>query len=117
MRKASIGEMNLPTENICIYRINIIDLSIFADTTTLDGELWRLNMSSTVKRVRVVSDPEIMSGDPCIEGTRIPVESIIANLKAGYPLTRILEAYPTLPPGGVEAAIEWAEENGMDWRC
>lgn len=66
--------------------------------------------------VRVVSDPDIMSGEPCIEGTRVPVESVILKLKAGHPLERLKKAYPTLPPGGIEAAIEWAEERQMDWR-
>jgi uncharacterized protein (DUF433 family) len=31
-------------------------------------------MVNVLDRVKVVSDEEVMSGDPCIEGTRIPVE-------------------------------------------
>jgi len=81
-----------------------------------EGDLWRPVMPIVTERVKVISDPEIMSGDPCVEGTRIPAESIILNLKAGYPLERILKAYPTLPPGGIEAAIGWAEDTGMEWR-
>ena len=73
-------------------------------------------MNVIIEKVRVVCDEEIMGGDPCIEGTRVPVESVILNLKAGYSLDRILEAYPTLPPGGIEAAIRWAEANGREWR-
>jgi uncharacterized protein (DUF433 family) len=69
-----------------------------------------------MNRVEIVSDPDVMSGDPCIEGTRIPVETIIINLRHGYPIDRIFDAYPTLPSGGVEAAIRWAEANGVDWR-
>lgn len=67
-------------------------------------------------RVEVVADPNVMSGDPCIEGTRIPAETIILNLKSGHPIERIFSAYPTLPTGGIEAAIRWAEANGLDWR-
>ena len=73
-------------------------------------------MPIVTERVKVISDPEIMSGDPCVEGTRIPAEKIILNLKAGHSLERILDAYPTLPEGGIEAAIRWAETNGIDWR-
>nr|WP_294553260.1 DUF433 domain-containing protein [uncultured Rhodopila sp.] len=69
-----------------------------------------------MSRVEVVLDPEVMSGDPCIAGTRIPAETIIANLRAGYPIDRIFKAYPTLPDGGIEAAIRWAESAGLDWR-
>jgi uncharacterized protein (DUF433 family) len=73
-------------------------------------------MDHVVEHVKVVSDDEIMSGDPCIQGTRIPAETVILNLKAGHSLERIFAAYPTLPPGGIEAAIHWAESNGIDWR-
>jgi uncharacterized protein (DUF433 family) len=69
-----------------------------------------------MSRVEVVVDPEIMSGDPCISGTRILAETIVANLRAGYPIDRIFRAYPTLPDGGIEAAIRWAELAGIEWR-
>jgi len=73
-------------------------------------------MDHVIERLKVVSEDDVMSGDPCIEGTRIPAEKIILNLKAGHSLERILDAYPTLPEGGIEAAIRWAETNGIDWR-
>ena len=69
-----------------------------------------------MKRVEVVVDPEVMSGVPCIQGTRIPAETVIVNLQAGYLIDRIFEAYPTLPVGGIEAAIRWAEAHGIEWR-
>lgn len=74
-------------------------------------------MERVLERVEVVRDPDVMSGDPCIAGTRIPVETVILNLKAGHSLDRIFRAYPTLPQGGVEAAIRWAEANGIAWRA
>jgi len=69
-----------------------------------------------MSRVEIVSDPNVMSGDPCIWGTRIPAETVIVNLRAGHTLEAILDAYPTIPPGGIEAAIMWAEANGIEWR-
>jgi uncharacterized protein (DUF433 family) len=71
-------------------------------------------MVNVLDRVKVVSDEEVMSGEPCIEGTRIPVETVLLNLRAGHSLDRIFEAYPT--PGGIEAAIRWAEAHGIEWR-
>jgi uncharacterized protein (DUF433 family) len=62
-----------------------------------------------VEPVEVVVDHEVMSGDPCIAGTRVTVESILVNLEAGYSAAMILAAYPTLPAGSVEAAVRWAE--------
>ena len=69
-----------------------------------------------MSRVEVISDPEVMSGGPCISGTRILAETIVANLPAGYPIERIFRAYPTLPDGGIEAAIRWAATTGIEWR-
>jgi uncharacterized protein (DUF433 family) len=73
-------------------------------------------MTTLTDLVRVVMDKDVMSGDPCIEGTRITAETIVLNLRAGHSLDRIYAAYPTLPRGAVEAAIGWAEKNRMDWR-
>ncbi len=67
-------------------------------------------------RVEVVVHPEVMSGDPCIFGTRVAAETIIINLRAGYSIDSIYEAYPTLPDGAIEAAIRWAESSGVEWR-
>ncbi len=67
-------------------------------------------------RVEVVVHPEVMSGDPCIFGTRVAAETIIINLRAGYSIDSIYEAYPTLPDGAIEAAIRWAESSGIEWR-
>jgi uncharacterized protein (DUF433 family) len=69
-----------------------------------------------MSRVEVVADPDVMSGDPCIAGTRVLAETIVVNLRAGYPIDRIFQAYPTLPEGAIEAAIRWAEAAGIDWR-
>jgi len=73
-------------------------------------------MVNGLDRVNVVSDEEVMSGDPCIAGTRIPVETVVLNLRAGHSFERIFETYPTLPRGGIEAAICWAESQGIEWR-
>lgn len=68
------------------------------------------------ERVEIVADEDVMSGDSCVAGTRIPVETVIVNLKAGHTIDEIFAAYPTLPAGGIEASIRWAEARGIDWR-
>jgi uncharacterized protein (DUF433 family) len=65
----------------------------------------------------VVSDPEVMSGDPVVRGTRVPAHTVLACLRAGETHVEIFEAYPTLPIDGIEAIIRWAEANiGSQWR-
>ena len=61
---------------------------------------------------RVTCDPQIMGGLPCVEGTRIPAETVLAYLKEGASAYEIVSDYPYMPLGGVEAVAAWARENG-----
>ena len=61
----------------------------------------------------VVSDPEILGGMPCVRGTRVPAETILAYIRGGATLADILNDYPSLPNDGVEAVKRWASENGL----
>jgi uncharacterized protein (DUF433 family) len=42
----------------------------------------------------IVSNPEIMSGVPCIAGTRLPLERVLFLLKEGYTLHDVHDEYP-----------------------
>ena len=42
----------------------------------------------------ITSTPDIMGGEPCIVGTRIPVEVILYRLKEGYTLKNLHKMYP-----------------------
>lgn len=56
---------------------------------------------------RVVSDPEILGGNPVVEGTRVPVENVLAAVHAGQSRFTIFRHYPSLPPDGIDACINW----------
>jgi uncharacterized protein (DUF433 family) len=45
----------------------------------------------------ITTDPEIMSGQPCIVGTRIPVARVLFLIKQGYSLKEVQEDYPHVP--------------------
>lgn len=62
--------------------------------------------------VEVVSNPEIMGGWPCVAGTRIPAETILVYIRQGASVREIVDDYPTLPLGGVDAVRRWAEREG-----
>jgi uncharacterized protein (DUF433 family) len=47
-------------------------------------------------RSLVVSDPEIMGGDPVFRGTRIPVHIIAELVTQGSSQAELLESYPRL---------------------
>ena len=57
---------------------------------------------------RVVSDPLIMQGQPCIRGTRITVSNIVRQVAAGREMRAILEDYPMLDEASLRAALEFA---------
>ncbi len=61
-------------------------------------------------RDRIVIDPEIHHGDPCIKGTRVPVSVIAGSLADGDTPEQILAAYPQLTAEDVRAALKFAAE-------
>jgi uncharacterized protein (DUF433 family) len=72
----------------------------------MDHELAFQQLKDSHKPM-IVSNPDIRGGEPCFAGTRIPVAAIIACLAGGDDPEDIYDSYPSLPLGGVEAAIEW----------
>lgn len=75
--------------------------------TSVDERLQRLNSA----RAQVSVDDEILDGTPIIRGTRVPVYDVAASVAAGYPMERILAAYPSLGREQVELAALFAEAN------
>ncbi|RYZ53319.1 MAG: DUF433 domain-containing protein [Chitinophagaceae bacterium] len=44
----------------------------------------------------IVTDPEVLSGQPVFKGTRVPVETLFDHLEAGVPLEEFLADFPTV---------------------
>ncbi len=67
---------------------------------------------------RIVSDPKICSGKPCVKGTRIPVHIILDLLAAGESFEGIKKAYPNITDKDIKACLNYAailadEEAGV----
>jgi uncharacterized protein (DUF433 family) len=56
---------------------------------------------------RVVIDPEIMWGTPCLAGSRLPAQTLLAMVDSGDPWERLVEGWPWLTPAHVDAARRW----------
>jgi uncharacterized protein (DUF433 family) len=56
---------------------------------------------------KVVCDQEILGGMPVVQGTRVPAENVLAEVRAGRSRFEIFRHYPSLPLDGIEACIEW----------
>jgi len=61
-------------------------------------------------RERIVIDPQICHGKPCIRGTRIPVSVILDNLAEGWTPEEIAAEYPPLTIEDIQAAIAYAAD-------
>ena len=60
---------------------------------------------------RITSDPEILSGKPCVRGTRLSVEFILELIASGASRDEITRAYPQLTTADVEAAVRFAAQS------
>lgn len=74
-------------------------------------------MSSTRWRERIIIDPGIHHGVPCIKGTRVPVSILVGSLADGDSVDDLLAAYPHLTEEDICAALKFAAEavNSADF--
>jgi uncharacterized protein (DUF433 family) len=107
------------------------------NTVSLDGGFLRIDLreprrelATSIRALRrarqlVITDPEIMGGEPVFRNTRIPAHMIAALLEQGSTETELLEAYPRLtgemvrlasiyaaayPPRGRPRAQPWRDQ-------
>jgi uncharacterized protein (DUF433 family) len=59
-------------------------------------------------RDRVVIDPRIHHGKPCIKGTRVPVSVIVGSIAEGNTVERIIDSWPQLNAEDITAALRFA---------
>ena len=62
-------------------------------------------------RDRIVSNPDILVGKPCVKGTRLSVELILGWLAQGWTHDMLLESYPQLSRDDILAALGFAAEK------
>ena len=57
---------------------------------------------------RIVIDPAIMDGVPCVRGTRIPVTMVVGLLAENVTVEGVLQLYPQLTAQDVRACQAYA---------
>jgi uncharacterized protein (DUF433 family) len=55
----------------------------------------------------LVEDQSILSGMPVVSGTRIPAETVLAEVPTGKSRFDIFRAYPSPPVDGIDACLSW----------
>ena len=64
-----------------------------------------------VERLPITVDPEIVSGTPVFEGTRVPVDALLNNLADGVSLDEFLENFPTVSRDQAVAILNFSTET------
>jgi uncharacterized protein (DUF433 family) len=64
-----------------------------------------------VDQDRIVIDPRIRSGKPCIKGTRIAVADVLDYLGGGMATAEILDDFPDLTAEDIQACLTFAAER------
>jgi uncharacterized protein (DUF433 family) len=57
---------------------------------------------------RIIADPGVMAGVPCIRGTRIPVATVVGMVAEGLTEAEILGDYPQLRIEDIREALRFA---------
>lgn len=55
---------------------------------------------------RITFDKDIMGGQACVRGMRIPVSLIINLIVNGMPTEEIIQEYPDLEPEDIKEALQ-----------
>jgi len=72
--------------------------------------LARRIMISMYWEERIVSNPAIMVGKPCVKGTRITVEFILGRFADGWSEKEVLDSYPNLTLDDLRAVFAYAAD-------
>jgi uncharacterized protein (DUF433 family) len=57
---------------------------------------------------RIMMNPDVMGGRPCIRGLRVTVGVIVGLLASGRSREEVLKAYPYLEDADIQAALAYA---------
>jgi uncharacterized protein (DUF433 family) len=59
----------------------------------------------------ITRNPEIMSGEPCFRGTRVPFKNLLDYIEHGHTLDDFLEQFPGVTRDMAIAALESARDS------
>ena len=62
------------------------------------------------KHPHITADPKVMTGMPCIKGTRVTVANVVRQIAVGRSPEEICSDYPYLTLDTIRAALEFAAD-------
>lgn len=61
----------------------------------------------TITATKVVSNERILGGTPVVEGTRVPADTVLAEVRNGAEEFEIFRSYPSLPLDAIKVCLDW----------
>ena len=61
----------------------------------------------------IVTDPEILGGEPVFAGTRVPVRGLFDHLESGESIADFLEGFPSVKKEQVISVLEESKVHAM----
>lgn len=62
-------------------------------------------------RERIIIDPLVRSGKPCVRGTRITVADVLDYLGGGMTIAEVLGDFPDLTAEDIQACLSFAADR------
>ncbi len=57
---------------------------------------------------RIIADPRVCAGQPCVRGLRMPVATVLRYLAGGRTAEQIVEEFPELELEDIRECLEYA---------
>ncbi len=57
---------------------------------------------------RIVSDPLVCGGEPCVKNTRIPVHVVLSHLATGEDYETVIKQFPRMVKEDILACLDYA---------
>jgi len=64
---------------------------------------------------RIIQNPDVMGGKPCVRGMRVTVGMIVGQIGAGVSIEELLSDYPYLERDDIMQALQYAAALSQ-WR-
>jgi uncharacterized protein (DUF433 family) len=95
------------TANIRAQKFRVSDFVII-DIAAARREVEARESALDRAKARIISDPDVIGGEPVFAGTRVPVYDVAASLDKGISRERVLAAYPMLDEEALDGALLYA---------
>lgn len=88
----------------------VAEIALEVVTSDARKDIERLNRRNAAQVGEIIRKKHVHSSEPIFSGTRIPVSAILGYIAAGHADGDILDRYPSLEPGDLDAARNWNKE-------